>query len=233
MLANLREKLLNVNLFSTSEESPIVINDKINVNSGASILEHFQKQWEELHQQNEENAKNAEEAAQVIDEISKEIKKNNDNIKLLTQLLATSGLSESISNCLNSVTHLYESAELVETDLIKLEEVIDEIEFQKMKSQHRYHLQQYEQRKEDTFQKVKATLEMEHTNRVKEYEASKQKMLKERQKVFNDAFKSDIETYKSLGTVPKNDQISNKNGAILEEIELDFDQNELDQFFND
>lgn len=39
--------------------------------------------------------------------------------------------------------------------------------------------------------------------------------------------------HKNLGTMPKTEQVSKRNGAILEEIVLDYDQNELDQFFND
>lgn len=233
MLANLREKLLNVNLFNTTEEASIVTGDKINLNAGASILQHFQKHWEELHKLNEENAKNAENVAKTIDQLSREIQTNKENIKMLTHLVCNSNLTENISYCLKGLTTLYETANCVEDGLIKLEQLIDEVDFQNLKSQHQYHLVQYEKRKEESFEALKESLEMEHSKKIKEYENNKQKILEERQKVFLDAFKSDLETYKSLGMIPKNDQVGKKNSAILEEIELDFDQKELDQFFNE
>lgn len=232
MLANLREKLLNVNLFNAAEDASIVTRDKVNLNAGGSILQHFQKHWEELHKNNEENAKLADNVAKTIDQITREINVNKENIKALTQLVSNSNLTENISNCLQAVSTLYETATNVEDGLIKLEQLIDEVQFQKLKSQHGYHLVQYEKRKEENFDKLKVSLELEHSKKVKEYEISKQKILEERQKVFQDAFKSDLETYKNLGMIPKNDQVKKKNGAILEEIELDYDQSELDQFFN-
>lgn len=233
MLANLREKLLHVNLFSSTEESLTVINDKINLNAGANILQHFQKQWEELHKLNEENAKNAEDAALLIEEISQKIKTTKENVNLLTNLVSNSNLTENLSSCLKAVKTLYKTANSVEDDLIQLEQLIDEVEYQKLKSQHQYHLTQYEQRKEETFEKMEASVKLEHSKKIEEYEAKKEKILEERQKVFQDAFKSDLEIYKNLGSIPKNNEINKGNAAILEEIELDFDHNELDQFFND
>lgn len=233
MLANLREKLLNVNLFNTTEESSTVIKDTINLNAGANILQHFQNQWEEIHKLNEENAKNADDAAKMIDQISHEIKSTKENVKLLTNLVSNSNLTENISNCLKEVQTLYKTAESVESDLIKLQELIDEVEFQKLKSQHQYHLTQYKKRKEENFEKMEAAMKFEHSKKIEDYEAQKKKILEERQKVFQDAFKSDLETYKNLGTIPKNSEMNKRNAAILEEIELDFDQNELDQFFNE
>lgn len=233
MLANLREKLLNVNLFHASEEPPVAIPTEINTNAGANILKHYQEEWEKLHKLNENNARKADDAAKSINQISTEINNNKENVKLLTHLISNSNLTENISNCLHAVTHLYDTTKKVEDGLLKLEQIIDEIEFQKLKSQHQYHLKRYENRKADNFEKLKTSIELEHSRKVREYETNKQQVLEERQKVFQDAFKLDLETYKNLGTIPKNNQISTKNGAILEEIELDYDESELDQFFND
>lgn len=232
MLANLREKLLNVNIFNVAEESPVPVQNTFNLNAGASILLHFQQQWEILHKLNEDNAKKAEIVTKRINEISAEINNNKENVKLLTHLVSSSNLTETISNCLHSMTILYETANKVEDELINFEKLIDEIEFQKLKTQHLYHLGQYKKRKEENFEKIKTTVELQHSTKMKEYETSKQKISEERQKVFQDAFKSDLETYKSSGTIPKNNEISKISGTILEEIELDYDENELDQFFN-
>lgn len=233
MLANLREKLLNVNLFSTTEESSTVIKDKINLNAGANILQHFQNQWEELHKLNEENAKSAENTAVMIDEISQKIKTTKENVKLLTNLVSNSNLTENISSCLKAVKTLYETASNVEDGIVQLQQLIDEVEYQNLKSQHQYHLAQYKKRKEESFEKMEASAKLEHSKKIEEYEVKKKKILEERQKVFQDAFKSDLEAYKNLGTIPKNSEINKGNAAILEEIELDFDHNELDQFFNE
>lgn len=194
MLANLREKLLNVNLFNTADEPKTVINEKINLNAGANVLQQFQNNWEELHKNNEDNAKNAEIVAIMIDKLSGDIDKNKENVKLLTNIVTNYHLSDNISNCLKAVNTLYETAENVERNLIELEQIIDEVEFQKLKSQHQFHLYEYEKRKEENFERQKISLQLEHSKKIKEYETSMQKQLEERQKVFQDAFKSDLET---------------------------------------
>ncbi|CAH1977351.1 unnamed protein product [Acanthoscelides obtectus] len=79
---------------------------------------------------------------------------------------------------------------------------------------------------------TKSALEENYKKKVVEYEASKKLIMEERQKVFQDAFKTDLELYKTSGTIPDHRQTT-PNSALLEEIQLDVDQNELSKFFDD
>ncbi|KAJ8958904.1 hypothetical protein NQ318_019672 [Aromia moschata] len=236
MLSSLKEKFLNVTqnvpLFSGDEKEQRARPD-VNVNAGGEILKHFQDQWEEMHNTNEENASKANRVASDIDKISTKIASDKQNVALISHILLNSNLSANITNCLSSIKDLYAVSESLEKRLIELESVIEETEFQNLKVQHKYHLAQYQLKKEESLEKFKKTLEENHSKNVAEYEAKKKSIFQERQKVFQDAFKSDIELYKSLGTLPEMNNRKKQNGALLEEIQIDFDQSELDQFFSD
>ncbi|KAG5897134.1 hypothetical protein JTB14_025087 [Gonioctena quinquepunctata] len=233
MLSSLKEKILSVSLFNTTDEKQPCKKAEINLNAGAEILQHFQNQWEELHKINEENAKNAEKAAHEIERISAKINANKTNLELIEHIFTNSKLADNISRCLNAINDLYRSSEKIEHDLIKLETLMDEGDFQRLQRQHKYHLDQYQIRKEESLETFKSNLNEKHTKKIADYDASKKIVLEERQKVFQDAFKTDLEMYKSMGTIPEISHSKKQNGALLEEIQLDFDQNELDQFFND
>lgn len=232
MLSNLKEKFLNVSLFANTDEKNKKAKDKINVNVGAEILQNFQTDWEKLHKINEDNAKEAQKVADTIETISEKIKTDKKNLGLITHILSTSNLTTNIANCLSIIRDLYTISENIENDLIKLEDIIEGTEYENMKKQHQYHLVQYKERKQEALDNFKHSLEENHSKKVCEYEASKKTLMEERQKVFQEAFKSDLELYKNSGTVPVNQHQIKQNGALLEEIQIDFDQNELDQFFS-
>lgn len=235
MLSSLKEKILNVKqnvpIFNTDGRE-IKEKETLNLNAGGDILQHFQNQWEEMHQINEHNAKKADGVAQNINKITSRITASKENLSLITHILSTSNLPGNIANCLENIKTLYTLSDKIERELIDLENLIDEVEFEKLKKQHRFHLQQYELRKEESLESFKNTLEENHSKKVAEYEAKKKNVMEQRQKTFQDAFKSDLEIYKSLGTLPEINQ-RKQNGALLEEIQLDYDPSELDQFFNE
>lgn len=54
----------------------------------------------------------------------------------------------------------------------------------------------------DTLNKLKESLDKHYVEQVAKFEISKKHVLEERQKVFQDAFKGDLEVYKTLGTIP-------------------------------
>lgn len=238
MFTGIRDKILNVrknvSLFTSddtatkSKETPI-----INQYAGAKLLDHFQNQWVEIHNSNEENARAAENVATEINNISEKITTSKKNIDLITHVLTNSNLISNITQCLNQVKELYGVSESLERKLVHLEDLLDQAEFEKMTKQHRFHLDNYKERKQETLNKLSSTLEEEYKKKVEQHDNKKKLILEERQKVFQEAFKSDIEVYKSLGTIPKLEIPKNQNGALLEEIQLDFDQNELEKFFND
>lgn len=81
-----------------------------------------------------------------------------------------------------------------------------------------------------------------------QYEQKQKKTSEERQQVFQEAFEQDLATYKSMGTIPSKiilfcvfsnfigllfaeiNTISSQPSALLEEIQLECDMEELSQF---
>lgn len=151
MLSSLKDKLLNVTktvpLFSTTSDKGTV-QCEANLNAGSEILSHYQNEWQALHNQSEENAKKAEKAATDIAKITHKIERDKKSLTVMTSLLANSNLKQNISNCTKQIEELYNSFNEVEEKLVKLEDLINNIEFENMKKQHRFHLQEYKIRKE-------------------------------------------------------------------------------------
>ncbi|XP_066143758.1 dysbindin protein homolog [Euwallacea fornicatus] len=239
MFSGIRYKLLqvksNVSLFGSDDTS--VKSQKqtalYNPQTGAPILHHFQQHWQELHALNEFNAKAAQGVSIQIENVFSRIAQSKSDIDLISHLLTSSNLTRNISKCLRQVQGLYESCKEAEGKLEQLEDMLDQQEFEQMVLRHHGHMQSYEERKLAALEKVQSALEEEYQKKVLEMESSKKLLLEERQKVFHEAFKSDLEVYKNLGTIPKVKLSKSHNGPILEEIQLDFDQSDLEQFFNE
>ncbi|XP_030756510.1 dysbindin protein homolog isoform X2 [Sitophilus oryzae] len=229
MLTSIKDKILNVTknvgLF-VSDEKEQKSGEKSNFNAGSSILQHFQNSWCELHDLNEQNTKRANEVADDIEKISGKISSSRENISLINHVLTNSGITSSISQCLDQVKQLYFTCETIEHKLFELEELIEYRVCENEKQGHLIALESFKVRKNES-------LEEGYQNKVREYELRTKDMLEMRQKVFHEAFKTDLEIYKSQGTIPKVDLNKQQNGAILEEIQLDFDQIELEKFFED
>jgi hypothetical protein len=235
-LSTIRDKLLNVTktvpLFSSNSDKGCV-QCEVNLNAGSEILTHFQNEWEVLHNTNEDNAKKAAAAAATIAKITHKIDRDKQSLSVMTHLLTNSNLKLNIANCTKQIERLYGSFHEVEEGLLHLEDLIDNIQFENMKKEHRYHLKQYKLRKDESLKAVEASLKAKHENRLAEHELKKKKELEERRQVFDEAFKNDVESFKISGTIPKLDLPKKQPSALLEEIQIDYDENELDQFFED
>ena len=151
MFSTIRDKLLNVTktvpLFSSNSDKSQV-QCAVNLNAGSDILTRYQNEWEVIHSTNEENAKKAEEAADLIAKVTTKIQRDKESLGVMTHLLSNSNLMLNISNCTKQIEQLYRGFSEVEEGLLQLEDLIDTVEFESMKKQHRYHLQQYKARKE-------------------------------------------------------------------------------------
>ena len=235
MLTTLKGKLLNVSkiglLSPTSEEQPIKHQTHA-LNAGTEILTHYQEQWAELHNLNEENAKTAEKLAEKINVLHSKTVRDCDNVIDITQLLnSTPTVNKSMEMCCQQIAHLHKSFENVEKGILDLEDLIERIELEKRKVEHKYQLALYKEKKMIHFEKVRMEMAAKHTQIVAEHEMKQKKLLEERQQVFQDAFNDDLQTFKSLGSIPKI-ETSTQSSALLEEIQLDLDQNDLESFLN-
>ncbi|KAK5647319.1 hypothetical protein RI129_002211 [Pyrocoelia pectoralis] len=236
MLTSLKGKLLNVGkiglLSPTSEEEPIKSPSK-NLSAGTDILTHYQEQWAELHSLNEDNANNAAILAEKINTLHTKTSIDYTNIVEITQLLnATPTINKSIEMCCQQIKNLHKSFESVEKGVLDLEDLIERIELERRKVEHKYQLALYKEKKMAHFEKVRMEMATKHTQIVADHESKQKRFLEERQQVFQDAFNDDLRTFKSLGSIPKIETNNQSGSALLEEIQLDLDQQDLESFLN-
>lgn len=208
MFGNLKEKIIsvgrNVKLFS--EAKPVVQSNflNVNLNAGAQILNHYQQQWEEVHELNEENAKNSDILANMIEEMHKKVSNDHRSVSDISYLLSngTQSLSESVTNCVTQLEDLNQSFESVEKDLLKLENLIEILELQERELEHRFQLALYKEKKLANLENLRVELTEKHTQSVMEHEKKQKHTLQERQKAFQEAFQTDLQLYKEAGTLP-------------------------------
>ncbi|XP_033610253.1 dysbindin isoform X2 [Cryptotermes secundus] len=78
------------------------------------------------------------------------------------------------------------------------------------------------------------SLASEHADKVVQHELRQQKLLRERQDAFGQAFQQDVQEFKLSGSLPKMENIGVARGPALEEVTLEpADPEELDKFLND
>ncbi|KAB0805535.1 hypothetical protein PPYR_02523 [Photinus pyralis] len=235
MLTTLKGKLLNVSkiglLSPTNEEGPT--KSPVNtLNAGADILTHYQDQWADIHSLNEENASSAAKLAAEINLLHTKTSVDYTNVVEITHLLnATPTINKSMETCCEQIKHLHTSFQNVEKGILDLEDLIERIELERRKVEHKYQLALYKEKKMAHFEKVRTEMAAKHTQTVAEYELKQKKLLEERQQVFQDAFNDDLRTFKSLGNMPKI-ETNSQSSALLEEIQLDLDQQDLESFLS-
>ncbi|XP_045483388.1 dysbindin protein homolog [Harmonia axyridis] len=231
MLSNIKSKLLNVskNVFSQSDKNE---KNTINYEAGSEILDYFRNEWSSLHNASEDNAKKAAEVAEIIDTIQTRIKKTENDLETITDILTGSNLTNNINEAHVKINDLLNLCDTVEKGLIEFERTVDEIEFQDMKKRHAYHLTKYEERKEESLKLLQLKLEEERNEELAKIELERVEKMKERQKVFQEAFQNDLELFKTLGQIPRL-ELNQQSSALLEEIQIDYNMEELDQFFGE
>lgn len=148
MFANLKDALAKVSKSvgllksqdNTIQESP-------RTNTGSVILDTFEHNWAEIHNLNEVNANEASRCAQQIVDIHSKLTKTQESIEQLTNLLVSPYIKDCIDNCVTQVTVLNKSCDELEKELLNLEDLIEQVNFEKAKAQHALQLEIYKEKK--------------------------------------------------------------------------------------
>ncbi|GJQ76293.1 hypothetical protein Trydic_g2021 [Trypoxylus dichotomus] len=238
-MLNTLKGLLNAGKEILSEGKIIVNAEKPQRNEelsdiGADILTHFQQSWVDIHSLTEENAKNATILADEINSMHIKITNSYRNLAQIVHLLTVGPcLKNHIDNSIVQVMNIHASFEKVEQSLTTLEDLIEKIELEQRKIDHRHQFALYKEKKLVNLEKARTKLASKHAQDVVQHELKQKKVLEERQQVFQEAFQKDIETYKSLGEIPKIEIDNSHQSALLENVQIDFDKKELDTFLED
>ena len=243
--------------------------------AGCGILDRNEKFWEELHSANEENARKAEEIDVIIETITDSVNKRLVDLSDVNiSLEAIPNLVKTVQNCSNVMHDVNKKCAEVEKQLAEFENLIEALQLQEKQLDHKFEMALYKERKLGEFvegnirrwddfilafdstgnlENVRQDLAEKHASNVRKTETQLRVIQQERQAAFQDAFQSDMNIYKELGTIPSESLMSrsrlepaNRNDGVseiekkskeptltLEEITLEAETNELNEFLNE
>ncbi|CAG6016120.1 unnamed protein product [Menidia menidia] len=138
-----------------------------------------------------------------------------------------------------NIAHLEGDFEEMESRLVYLETLCSQCEQQSLKKQHISQLEAYKKRRRwDKFttkevESLEVELNTEHAQRMAELEQAVQQKLRERQKVYEEAFYQDMEQYLSTGCLQHRGS-AGPDVALLDQMTITniSDQEALDDFLN-
>ncbi|XP_054879130.1 dysbindin-A-like isoform X2 [Poeciliopsis prolifica] len=121
----------------------------------------------------------------------------------------------------------------MESRLLHLETLCCQCEQQTVKNHHKNQLEEYKKKKRKEADFLEAELKCEHAQRVAEMELVMQQKLRERQKVYEEAFNQDVENYLSTGCL-QGKESAGVDVAVLDQMTLInlADLEALDDFLN-
>lgn len=130
--------IVNAEKTQTSEEA----------NVGADILSHFQQSWVDIHNLNEENARKASLLSDEINKMQTKVANDYHNLSQIIHLLTVVPyLKNNIDNCVAQINTLHDSFEKIEKSLLTLEDLIEKIELEQRKIDHRHQFTLYKEKK--------------------------------------------------------------------------------------
>ncbi|KMZ00454.1 dysbindin protein homolog isoform X1 [Drosophila simulans] len=235
----LNESLSSSRSSSLSLSAPFQLTDGVpshlNVAAGCSLLAKYEDDWQQIHGANEENA---EKAAQIANQISGIQNQASHQRRIMSELNSSlAGIPTLItqlqasSKVLNS---LEEMGQQLEIELEKLEDLCEECELQEFILEQQFQLSRHKQKKLNELEQYRQQIAQKHQTKIKDQEQTLLKLQRERQAVFDDAFREDMEEYKQHGQLTKIQTTSNK--LALEEVVLEANEVEtkdaLEQFLN-
>jgi len=229
--ASIRGLTLNEN--STKPKKLVIIKNKVNYDAGADLLHHFQMEWNNLHELAEDNAQKAQEADVLIASIHEKLEFQWNNFNVLNNTLASiPQINHTIQGLMDQIGSLQEQFEEVHNALFELEDLQEILDLQSKQLDSRFQLALHKEKKLSELKHVREKLANEHSEKVLRHEKQQEKILKERQQTFGEAFNEEMNEYKKTGSVPKTPSNIQK-GPSLEEIVLDADSADYDEFLKE
>ncbi|GCC29629.1 hypothetical protein chiPu_0008072 [Chiloscyllium punctatum] len=211
--------------------------------AGAELLSKYENTWAALHKRTEECAK----VGEVVD--GKVVvlsayweKRRNQLFELQEQLEEIPALLMGLDALTSKLAQLETEFQELEGHLLHLEDICEQCELERYKQFQILQLENYKKQKRKRIEALKAELDSEHAQKVRDMENTQQLKLKERQKFFEEAFQQDLEQYLSTGHLQiaqRREPIGSMssmevNVDMLEQMDLmDMsDQEALDVFLN-
>lgn len=120
----------------------------IDYSAGAKLLEKYQNEWTELHENAEKNAREAENIDIMMLDIHKNVKKRLEDITNINIcLVGLPKVISSVGDCVDRLRVLNVLFETVEKKLITLEAIVERSDFEQRKMEHKFQLHMYKEKK--------------------------------------------------------------------------------------
>ncbi|XP_046973388.1 dysbindin [Vanessa cardui] len=230
---NLRQTLQEVqkvkNIFRDKQKVTSETESRVNYGAGAELLEKYQENWAELHDNADKNAKAAEEVDKLILELHETTKVRLQSATELAQNLShLPNLTASVAQCMDSLKNVQALLHEVENQLVEFEDIVERSNIEKWKLDHHYHLTLYKEKKMAGLEEIRNQLAKENLERNNENERRQLAELQTKRESSAVAFKSDMAKYLASGNVPSTPTPAPK--ITLEQIQLDDDNTDLEKF---
>ncbi|OWR46243.1 dysbindin like protein [Danaus plexippus plexippus] len=231
---NLRQTLQEVqkvkNIFKDRQKVSSGTSDsKVNYGAGSVLLEKYQTEWAELHENADKNAKAADAVDKVIIEIHETTNSKLQNATELAQNLALlPSLTVSVAQCVESLKNIQTLLRDVENQLVEFEDIVERSNMEKWKLDHHYHLTLYKEKKMAGLEEIRNQLARENLEQSSEKEKQQLAQLQAKHEHSAVAFQVDMAKYLITGNIPNAPKP--KPNITLEEIQLDDDQTDLEKF---
>ncbi|KAM3961360.1 dystrobrevin binding protein dysbindin [Aphomia sociella] len=230
---NLRQTLQEVqrvkNIFKDKQK--VNSEAKVNYGAGGALLEKYQEQWAELHQNSDKNAKAADEVDKLILELHESTKTKLENANALSQSLTQiPALTAAVAQCMDSLKNVQNLLRCVEEDLVEFEDIVERSAMEKWKLDHHYHLTLYKEKKMAALEDIRSQLAKNNTEQSYEKERRQLAELQTRRENSSLAFQNDMARYLSSGSVPVGPSSPPK--MTLEQVQLEDDHSDLEKFLD-
>ncbi|XP_007579062.1 PREDICTED: dysbindin-A-like isoform X1 [Poecilia mexicana] len=202
--------------------------------AGLDILNRFEKSWFLLHKRTKACTQIAESVDGDIVMLSAHWERRKAALThLQEQLQSLPDFITELDAITANIAQLEGEFAEMESRLLHLETLCCQCEQQTVKNHHMSQLEDYKKKKRKEADLLEAELKCEHAQRVAEMELVMQQKLRERQKVYEEAFNEDVEKYLSTGCL-QGKESAGVDVAVLDQmtfINLS-DLEALDDFLN-
>ncbi|XP_041798965.1 dysbindin-A-like [Chelmon rostratus] len=202
--------------------------------AGLEILSRYEESWFPLHKRTKECAQAAEAVDGDIVMLSAHWERRRTALtQLQEQLQSLSAFISELDAITSNIAHLEGDFEEMESRLVFLETLCCQCEQQTTKQHHFNELDVYKKKKRREVEALEVELNSKHAQNVAELEQAMQQKLKERQKVYEEAFNQDMKQYLSTGYL-QHRKPTEADVCVLDEMTVTniSDQEAFDDFLN-
>ncbi|KAM8707751.1 hypothetical protein ACLKA7_014825 [Drosophila subpalustris] len=198
----------------------------LNVAAGCNLLSKYEDDWQQIHASNEENAERAAAVATQISNVQQRASGQHATINELNSCLAgLPALIVKLRASAETLESLQQMGAQLDLELEKLEDLCEECELQEFILEQQFQLSKHKQKKLNELEQYRQKVAAEHQQKIRAHEQQLRQLQKERQAVFDDAFRNDLEEYKQRGQLTKIPTKTNRQTS-LDEVVLE--QNDVE-----